>query len=223
MFQVFLTEHKDTKKQRIIVKVIVIVKNFVPLYLCVPLNYLFTFFPQKYKKHLETSNIYRYFALVEEEKRLATRQRLENGKSYKWLQKIADIMDRYYLDAALGFAIPGGIGDAIAAVFSIGYILFSAIGVRSFPLTLSIMNNTLRDVVLGMIPFYVGDIFDIFYRSNKQNMALIRGFVEGDEEVIRTVNRKAGYSVAIFIILCILLFLMIRVVIWAAKYMFSLF
>ena len=160
---------------------------------------------------------------MEEEKRLATRQRLENGKSYKWLQKIADIMDRYYLDAALGFAIPGGIGDAIAAVFSIGYILFSAIGVRSFPLTLSIMNNTLRDVVLGMIPFYVGDIFDIFYRSNKQNMALIRGFVEGDEEVIRTVNRKAGYSVAIFIILCILLFLMIRVVIWAAKYMFSLF
>ena len=160
---------------------------------------------------------------MEEEKRLATRQRLESGKSYKWLQKIADIMDRYYLDAALGFAIPGGIGDAIAAVFSIGYILFSAIGVRSFPLTLAIMNNTLRDVVLGMIPFYIGDVFDIFHRSNRQNMDLIRGFVEGNEEIIHTVNRKAGYSVAIFIVLCLLLFLMIRLVIWAAKYMFSIF
>ena len=92
-----------------------------------------------------------------------------------------------------------------------------------FPLTLAIMNNTLRDVVLGMIPFYVGDIFDIFHRSNRQNMSLIRGFVEGDEQVIHDVNRKAGVSVVIFIILCILLFLMIRLVIWAAKYMFSLF
>ena len=146
---------------------------------------------------------------VDDQKRIETRQRLENGKSYKWLQK--------------GFAIPGGIGDAIAAVFSTGYILFSAFGVRSFPLTLAIMNNTLRDVVLGMIPFYVGDIFDIFHRSNRQNMSLIRGFVEGDEQVIHDVNRKAGVSVVIFIILCILLFLMIRVVIWAAKYMFSLF
>ncbi len=160
---------------------------------------------------------------MDEQKRIETRERLENGKSYKWLQKISDIMDRYYLDAALGFAIPGGIGDAIAAVFSIGYVLFSAIGVRSFPLTLAIMNNTLRDVVLGMIPFYLGDIFDIFHRSNRQNMALIRGFVEGDQAIIHAVNRKAGISIVIFILLCVLLYFMIRLVIWAAQYMFSLF
>lgn len=160
---------------------------------------------------------------MDEQKRIETRQRLEKGKSYKWLQKISDIMDRYYLDAALGFAIPGGIGDAIAAVFSIGYVLFSAIGVRSFPLTLAIMNNTLRDVVLGMIPFYLGDIFDIFHRSNRQNMVLIRGFVEGDQAIIHAVNRKAGISIVIFILLCVLLFFMIRLVIWAAQYMFSLF
>ncbi|MBO5625325.1 MAG: DUF4112 domain-containing protein [Prevotella sp.] len=160
---------------------------------------------------------------MDEQKRIETRQRLEKGKSYKWLQKISDIMDRYYLDAALGFAIPGGIGDAIAAVFSIGYVLFSAIGVRSFPLTLAIMNNTLRDVVLGMIPFYLGDIFDIFHRSNRQNMALIRGFVEGDQAIIHAVNRKAGISIVIFILLCVLLYFMIRLVIWAAQYMFSLF
>jgi hypothetical protein len=54
-------------------------------------------------------------------------------------------------------------------------------------------------------------------------MTLIRGFVEGDQEIIHTVNRKAGYSLAIFIGLCILLIIMIRIVIWAAQYMFSLF
>ena len=160
---------------------------------------------------------------VDEQKRIETRERLEKGKSYRLLQKIADIMDRYYLDAALGFAIPGGVGDAIAAVFSIGYVLFSTIGVRSFPLTLAIMNNTLRDVVLGMIPFYIGDIFDIFHRSNRQNMTLIRGFVEGDHEIIHTVNKKAGVSIIVFVLLCALLYLMIRLVIWAAQYMFSLF
>ena len=183
----------------------------------------FDYSSQKYKKHLVSSYFYRYFVAVEEQKRIETRERLEKGKSYKMLQKIADIMDRYYLDAALGFAIPGGVGDAIAAVFSIGYVLFSAIGVRSFPLTLAILNNTLRDVVLGMIPFYIGDVFDIFHRSNRQNMTLIRGFVEGDQKIIHTVNRKAGYSLAIFIGLCILLIIMIRIVIWAAQYMFSLF
>ena len=160
---------------------------------------------------------------MDEQKRIETRERLEKGRSYRLLQKIADIMDRYYLDAALGFAIPGGIADAIAAVFSTGYILFSAFGVRSFPLTLAIMNNTLRDVVLGMIPFYIGDIFDIFHRSNRQNMTLIRGFVEGDQEIIHTVNKKAGVSIIVFVLLCALLYLMVRLVIWAAQYMFSLF
>ena len=132
-------------------------------------------------------------------------------------------MDRYYVDAALGFAIPGGIGDAIAALISVVYIAFTAVKIRSFPLTLAVINNTLRDVLLGMIPFYVGDIIDVFHRSNQQNMNLIRGFVEGDEETIRTVNRKATYSIILFACLCILLYFMVKVVIWAGQYVLSLF
>ena len=132
-------------------------------------------------------------------------------------------MDRYYVDAALGFAIPGGIGDAIAALISLVYVVFTAVKIRSFPLTLAIINNTLRDVLLGMIPFYVGDIIDVFHRSNQQNMNLIRGFVEGDEETIRTVNRKATYSIILFVCLCILLYFMVKVVIWAGQYVLSLF
>jgi len=132
-------------------------------------------------------------------------------------------MDRYYVDAALGFAIPGGIGDAIAALISLVYVVFTAVKIRSFPLTLAIINNTLRDVLLGMIPFYVGDIIDVFHRSNQQNMSLIRGFVEGDEETIRTVNRKANYSIILFVCLCILLYLMVKLVIWAGQFLLSLF
>ena len=126
-------------------------------------------------------------------------------------------MDRYYLDAALGFAIPAGIGDAVSAVISLVYVAFSAVKIRSLPLTLAILNNTLRDVLMGLIPFYIGDIIDIFHKSNQQNMQLIRGFVEGDKQTISNVNRKAAWSGAILIALCFLIYLMVRLLIWLAE------
>ncbi len=160
---------------------------------------------------------------MNEKKRQITQKRLGESRTYGWLQRASELMDRYYVDAALGFAIPGGIGDAIAALISVVYVAFTAIKIRSFALTLAIINNTLRDILLGMIPFYVGDIIDVFHRSNQQNMALIKGFVEGDEEIIKTVNRKAAYSVVIFICLCILIYIMVKIVIWAGQYVISLF
>ena len=163
------------------------------------------------------------FCTVNEKKRQITQKRLGESRTYGWLQRASELMDRYYVDAALGFAIPGGIGDAIAALISVVYVAFTAIKIRSFALTLAIINNTLRDILLGMIPFYVGDIIDVFHRSNQQNMALIKGFVEGDEEIIKTVNRKAAYSVVIFICLCILIYIMVKIVIWAGQYVISLF
>lgn len=160
---------------------------------------------------------------MNEKKRQITQKRLGESRTYGWLQRASELMDRYYVDAALGFAIPGGIGDAIAALISVVYVAFTAIKIRSFALTLAIINNTLRDILLGMIPFYVGDIIDVFHRSNQQNMSLIKGFVEGDEEIIKTVNRKAAYSVVIFICLCILIYFMIKIVIWAGQFVISLF
>ena len=147
---------------------------------------------------------------MNEEKREIVRERLSKSRSYEWLQKIADVMDRYYLDAALGFAIPGGIGDTITAFLSLAFVVFSAFGVRSISLTLAVMNNVLRDLLLGLIPFWVGDVIDIFHKSNQQNMALIRGFVEGDQPTIQSVNRKATWSVVLFFCFCFLIFLMIR-------------
>lgn len=150
-------------------------------------------------------------------------QRLANSRSYRWLQQLADLMDRYYLDAVLGFAIPAGIGDAVSALISLVYVAFSAVKVRSFPLTLAVLNNTLRDVLLGMIPFYVGDIIDIFHKSNQQNMGLIRGFVEGDEQTIRDVNRKAAWSIVLFVSFCFLIYMMVQLIIWLGEIAFSLF
>ena len=150
-------------------------------------------------------------------------EKLRSSKLYALLRRTTEYMDRYYLDAAVGFAIPGGIGDAISGVFSLLYVYFAAFVVRSVPLALAVLNNIMRDVIMGMIPFYVGDVIDIFHKSNKKNMALIDGFVDGDEQIVSTVKRKAAWSAAIFVLLCILLYAMIRLVIWAGQQVTSLF
>ena len=91
------------------------------------------------------------------------------------------------------------------------------------PLTLAVINNALRDILLGLIPFFVGDIIDVFYRSNTRNMAMVRGFVEGDEAVIKRVNQRAWQAGAVLVVLLALIGLMIWLLISFGKYLISLF
>lgn len=116
-------------------------------------------------------------------------------------------MDRYYLDALIGL-VPGW-GDAFALLSIIPFVYFSLKVVRSVPLTLAVINNSLRDVLLGMIPFFVGDLIDIFHRANTRNLAMIQGFVDGDEGVIRQVNQRALQSAVAIVVLLLLIGLMV--------------
>ena len=136
---------------------------------------------------------------MNEEKRLERRQRLMDNRAYQTLEGLTRYMDRYYLDALIG-VIPGW-GDAIALLCVVPFVYFSAGVIRSVPLTLAVLNNALRDVLLGMIPFFVGDIIDIFHRANTQNMQMIQGFVDGDEAVIKQVNKRAWQSAIVLLIL----------------------
>ena len=129
--------------------------------------------------------------------------------------------DRYYLDAIIGF-IPGW-GDAFSLLCAAPFVYFSARVVKSVPLTLAIINNALRDILLGLIPFFVGDIIDVFHRSNVRNMAMVRGFVEGDETVIRQVNQRAWQAAAVLGLLLALIALMIWLLVSFGQYLFSLF
>lgn len=152
------------------------------------------------------------------ERQMELRKRMENSRYYRGLQRLSQILDRYYLDATLGLVVPGGIGDTIAAAISSVYVFFSAFHIRSFTLTMAIVNNILRDMCLGMIPFFVGDIIDVFHRSNLQNMELIKGYVEGDTKVIKAVRSKAAWNVVIFFCLCFCIALLFV----ALKYLYNL-
>jgi hypothetical protein len=79
---------------------------------------------------------------------------------------------RIGLDGILGL-IPG-IGDATGAALSI-YLIFQAarLGLPVSTL-LRMVGNVALETVVGAVPI-VGDIFDIVWKANIRNMALLRG------------------------------------------------
>lgn len=155
-----------------------------------------------------------------DEKRLLQRKRLMDNKIYQTMNDITRYMDRYYLDAIIGI-IPGW-GDVITMFCVVPFIYFSTRVIKSIPLTLAIINNALRDVLLGMIPFFIGDVIDVFHRANTKNMAMIQGFVDGNVTVTKEVNQKAIQSAVILIILLILIALMIWALASFGSYLYSL-
>ena len=148
------------------------------------------------------------------------RKLLMENRVYQTMEGLTRYMDRYYLDALIGI-IPGW-GDAIALICVVPFVYFSSCVIRSVPLTLAVLNNALRDVLMGMIPFFVGDIIDIFHRANTQNMQMIQGFVDGDETVVKQVNQRAWQSAIILIVLLLLIALMVWALISFGSYLYSL-
>ncbi|MBQ9204723.1 MAG: DUF4112 domain-containing protein [Prevotella sp.] len=155
-----------------------------------------------------------------DEKRQLQRQRLMGNKAYQTVQGLTRYMDRYYLDALIG-VIPGW-GDAIALISVVPFVYFSLKVIKSLPLTLAVLNNALRDVLLGMIPFFVGDIIDIFHRANVKNLEMIQGFVDGDETIVKQVNQRAWQSAMVLLMLLLLIALMIWLLVSFGSYLYSL-
>ncbi|MFX4223217.1 MAG: DUF4112 domain-containing protein [Thalassobaculum sp.] len=97
------------------------------------------------------------------------------------LERLADLMDsrfripgtgiRFGVDAVLGL-VPG-IGDGLVTVPGV-YILVRAHRMGApFLLLARMALNLAIDLVVGTIPL-VGDIFDIGFRANRRNVALLR-------------------------------------------------
>ena len=157
---------------------------------------------------------------MNDEIRLQRRARLMDNQVYQSMQSFTRYMDRFYLDAVIGL-IPGW-GDAVALLCVVPFVYFSMCIIKSIPLTLAVLNNALRDVLLGMIPFFIGDVIDIFHRANMKNMAMIQGFIDGDEAIFKQVNRRALQSAIVLVVLLLLIALMIWALISFGSYLYSL-
>ena len=76
----------------------------------------------------------------------------------------------------------------------------------------------LRDMLIGMIPFCIGDICDVFHRCYVENSKLIVGFVEDDREIISEVNRKAVWTAILIALFCYLIYLLVGCTIQLAEW-----
>ena len=82
---------------------------------------------------------------------------------------------RFGLDGVIGL-IPG-IGDLVSGAIS-SYLIWEArrLGVSKWVLG-RMMANTLIDTTIGAIPL-AGDFFDVMFKANIKNMALLRRHLE---------------------------------------------
>lgn len=96
------------------------------------------------------------------------------GVLVRWLDDLIRIPGTKFgigLDSVVGFFLPG-VGDAITGVASIA-VLSTAIrsGVPRVVVARMLMNIAI-DTVGGLLPV-VGDVFDLFWRSNVRNLELL--------------------------------------------------
>lgn len=77
---------------------------------------------------------------------------------------------RFGWDFIVGL-IPG-FGDLVTTILSLYLVLRAFMLKSSWPLLFRMLVNVGVEAVLGVFPF-VGDFFDLFWRANKRNMALL--------------------------------------------------
>lgn len=176
--------------------------------------------------NFEREDRQRETALAKEQERQAEkeakRDALMSTTSYRIMDKTAKYMDKYFLDPIIGL-IPGGVGDVLSSFLAIPFIYFALVQVKSIPLTLAVICNVLKDALLGSIPFFIGDIIDVFNRSYVANLRLITGYVNDDKTVIHEVNRKATWSAIFIVILCVLIYFIVKWAIELGNWIVSLF
>jgi hypothetical protein len=118
----------------------------------------------------------------------------EVGTPYSRRQSV-ERLDRLARLLDVAFVVPGtnvrfgieaivrlvpGIGDAIASALSC-IILYEAkrLGVPAH-VYLRMISNVVLEGAVGAVPF-VGDAFDVFFRANRRNIRILRGYMEREE------------------------------------------
>ncbi|MEI9951537.1 MAG: DUF4112 domain-containing protein [Pseudomonadota bacterium] len=78
------------------------------------------------------------------------------------------------LDALLGFLFPT-LGDALTGLGSLSLLLLAFQMRLPKVIVLRVVFNIAVDVLIGCVPF-LGDAFDLFWRSNRRNLQLLQRY-----------------------------------------------
>lgn len=123
----------------------------------------------------------------------------------RWMDSVFEIPGlgiRFGLDAIIGL-IPG-LGDTLTSLISL-YILGAArrYGVPRVTM-MRMAANVAVDYVLGSVPL-IGDVFDVYWKANLKNVALLRRHVLAAPHEARRARRGDWLFVAALIVALILL------------------
>ena len=133
---------------------------------------------------------------------------VQEDSSLALLRSIKKVMDDYYLDVALSLF---GIGDILSQVLVVPFLYFALAKARSIRLAVAILHNAMIDILVGILPVPVLNlIFDGYYRSFRKNLDLIVGWTGNDKDVVRQVNKKFASSLFFIALLCVLIYLLLR-------------
>lgn len=149
------------------------------------------------------------------------RQELLNSDSYVLSEKVANLMDKYFLDGIIGL-FPG-VGDIFSSVCVMPQLYLSLFKIKSIPLTLAVLLNVMIDIAVGLIPFWIGNICDFFHRAYLKNFRLIAGFVNDDKDIIKEVNAKAFISAILIVIMIGIVYLLVSLISKLVDWIGSLF
>ncbi|MDX1756550.1 MAG: DUF4112 domain-containing protein [Marinobacter sp.] len=110
---------------------------------------------------------------------------------------------RFGLDPLIGL-LPG-IGDVVGLVLSL-YLVVEAIRIGAGPgVVVRMLGNLLAEFVIGLVPV-LGDAFDLMWRANDRNAALLRGHIERKLTPARPRRPWLSYVlIGVFAILMLLL------------------
>jgi uncharacterized protein DUF4112 len=110
--------------------------------------------------------------------------RLETEQTPAWANQLVRLMDDGLtipgtrigvgLDAVLGFLFPT-LGDAVTGLGSLSLLLLAFRMRLPKVVVLRVVFNIAVDVLIGCLPL-VGDAFDLFWRSNRRNLELLRRY-----------------------------------------------
>lgn len=145
---------------------------------------------------------------------------LKASKAYKFISTVTTLADRYFLDALLGL-VPS-VGDLVSSIFGLPFIYVTLFKVKSIPLTLAVIYNYLVDILLGSIPFFIGDAIDFFSKAHVKNLDLITRYVEGEKKTIRQVRSKALLTTFLIIILSVIIYFVFRLLIGVTEWTWTL-
>jgi hypothetical protein len=96
------------------------------------------------------------------------------------LVRIPGTSRRIGLDAVVGFFFPA-VGDAVTGVGSMA-LLFLAVRHKVPTVAIArMLFNIAMDTLVGSVPI-VGDVFDVFWKSNRKNLEIIRKYKDNPKE-----------------------------------------